>query len=422
MTVSPPSRPLLPVLVRMALGLLVVSGGALVAWRGVKVNPNPGLIITTTPLELPLDGPQPFDLADFASLRLEGDLVDVQAGPLPARSPDIVQGSVKHRARNAVKFDTQRHGKAVSATLKLHVQAIDRRGVVVNAPEPVQHSVSLNLSRSIALALAARTTSGDLNLNLAPLRLRALNLRSSSGDQDITLPGRVAGPFSLVSSSGYVKVSAPDGANPEALRVNTVSGDQALDLGGVSTPALGIGSSSGNVRVTLPYAFQRGSLTTNSGDVVVNALSGTRGNLDIRTQSGDITLRVPPELRLRLRFTDRDTLTLPKGTPPATAPDLDVFVDTTSGDFKLLTPDGQAIPVPAPDRTDATTPSGRGYSRPSARTDSSSVGGSASSNASDAAAPAAPPPPPAAVTAEPATPAASASETAPTTPAQENRP
>ena len=40
-------------------------------------------------------------------------------------------------------------------------------------------------------------------------------------------------------------------------------------------------------------------------------------------------------LRVRVRFTDRETLLLPPGTPTASSPQLDVFVDTTSGEFDL---------------------------------------------------------------------------------------
>lgn len=365
MTALPPSRPLLPVLRRMALGLLIGTAGTLVAWQGVQVQPNPGMRITSTPVTVPLDGPQPFDLADFANLKIEGDRVDITVGALGRRRPELLTGTVTHRARNAVTFTPERQGKTVNATLDLHVQSIDRSGVVVSGPEPVQHRMNLALTRAIPLSLSLRTSSGDLKLNLLPLRLRALNVRTTSGGQDLTLPGRTGGPFSLVSGSGDITVTASPGANPEALRVNTAAGDLALNLAGLVTPALSVGTGSGDVRLTLPASSQRASLTTSSGNLNVTALPGTRGNLDVRTQSGDVTLRVPPDLNVRVRFTDRDTLTLPAGTPPATAPDLDVFIDAASGDVTVKTLDGQAIEVPDAQPAPQEAPSRAATSSPS---------------------------------------------------------
>ncbi|MCD0158997.1 DUF4097 family beta strand repeat protein, partial [Deinococcus sp. 6GRE01] len=79
----------------------------------------------------------------------------------------------------------------------------------------------------------------------------------------------------------------------------------------------------------------RPTLTTASGDLTVTATPLTRGNLDIRTQSGDVTLRLPPALKVRVRFTDRDTLSWPRGAPASLAPDLDVFVDAPRDHFTL---------------------------------------------------------------------------------------
>ncbi|MFK7603275.1 DUF4097 family beta strand repeat-containing protein [Deinococcus sp. SM5_A1] len=335
MTVSPGTRPLPPVLSRMALGLLIAGAGALLAWQGVTVKPTPGMGAETTPVSVALDGPRPNDLARTATLKIDGDRTNLNLGPLPAGSALVVGGQVTHRARNPVQLRASREGGQLDFGLTLRVQSLDRPGVTVASPEPVQHVIDLKASRSIPLTLSTRTLGGDQALNLSFLRLRSLNVRSVSGDQVVTLPAQAGGPFALVSTSGDIAVTAPGGAAPEAVRVNTVSGDLTLNLAGVRTGTLGAGTGSGDVKLTLPAAFSRGTVTTASGDVAVTAPAGTRGNLDIRTQSGNVVLRAAPGLKLRVRFTDRETLSLPASTPPASAPDLDVFIDAPGNNFSL---------------------------------------------------------------------------------------
>ena len=212
-------------------------------------------------------------------------------------------------------------------------QANDR--VLPPSPEPFQHTLQASLTPTVPLTLGTVTVGGNQTINLAGLRVRALTARSDSGRLKLTLPARPGGPYALVTRSGRVEVTAPEGATPEALRVNSQSGDLTLQLGGAAVDALNAGTQSGDVTLTLPRQVNRGTVTTGSGDVDVTVQAGTRGNLDIRTGSGDVTLHVPPGLRVRVRFTDRETLLLPPGTPTASSPQLDVFVDTTSGEFDL---------------------------------------------------------------------------------------
>lgn len=339
MTVSPGTRPLPPVLARMALGLLLAGAGTLLAWQGVTVRPTPGMGTETTAVNVALDGPLQGDLARTAVLNIDGDRTNLSVGPLPPGSALAVGGQVTHRARNPVQLSASRSagqtGTQLNFGLTMRVQALERPGVTVASPEPLQHVIDLKASRSLPLTLGTRTLSGDQALDLSALRLRALTVRSVSGDQTVTLPARAGGPFALVSTSGDIAVTARTGASPEAVRVNTVSGDLNLNLAGAATGTLGAGSAGGDVRLTLPARFSRGTVTTASGDVTVSAPAGTRGNLDIRTQSGEVTLRAAPGLQLRVRFTDRETLSLPAGQPPASAPDLDVFVDAPGDHFTL---------------------------------------------------------------------------------------
>lgn len=340
--ILPPPRPLLPVLARMALGLALASAGGLLVWQGLDWRPTPGLETVTTPAEVPLDGPLPLDYADAATVNLAGDRSDLNVSPLAAGSPDLLRGEARHRRRNPLGVSVSRDGRAVQADLSLYVKDLQRGGVV--APEPVQHTLSVGLSRAVPLTLGTLTSGGDQQLDLRGLRLRALTARSDSGDLTLTLPAQPGGPLALITRRGEVQVSAGPGASPEALRVNGQSGDLKLALGGARLDALSAGTLGGDVTLTLPARVNRGSVTTQSGDVEVTALSGTSGNLDIRTQSGEVTLGVPAGLRVRVRFTGRETLVLPPGTPPATAPDLDVFVDAPPGNFTLRAPSQEDQP------------------------------------------------------------------------------
>ena len=334
-TTSAPPRPLLPVLTRMAAGLLLALMGALLAWQGIKFKPTPGLESTSTPLTVPLDGPLPLDLARAATLRFEGDRSSIDLRPLPARSSDLLRGEAQHRARNPVVVSSGRQGGNVNFTAQLYVRALDDRGVVVDRPEPFQHQLQAALTTTIPLTLSTYTVGGNQRLDLQTLRVRALTARSDSGDLRLTLPARAGGPYAVVTRRGNVTVKADAGAAPEAVRVNSQLGDLDLELGRTSLDALNVGSGSGNIKLILPARVNRGSLTTSSGNVDVTVLGRSSGNLDIRTGSGMVSLRLPRDLKARIRFTDRDTLMLPEGTPPATAPQLDIFVDASSDHFKL---------------------------------------------------------------------------------------
>ncbi|MFD1730825.1 hypothetical protein ACFSC4_06640 [Deinococcus malanensis] len=192
---APPSRPLLPVLGRMALGLLLLGTGGLTAWRGVSFSPTPGLGTVTTPLAVPLDGPMPLDVAASATLRFEGNRGDLQILPLPAHSGDVLRGLATHRARNPVDVKLKRQGHTLDATVGLNVQSLDQDGVVVTSPRPLQHRLHLALTPRIPLTLNARTTGGDQTLDLRPLRVRALSARSLGGNLNVTVPARAAGPW-----------------------------------------------------------------------------------------------------------------------------------------------------------------------------------------------------------------------------------
>ena len=344
MTAPTKSRPLLPTLRRMAAGLVLAAVGGALVWQGSTLRPTPGLQGVTTAFGAPLDGPLPLDVVHDARLRFQGQVGELQLrlSPLPATSPDVLRGEARHRERNPLKYSDSRRARTLDAGTRLDVLPLQRGGVVVSGPEPFVHRVQAALTPRIPLTVTTLTGVGDQTLDLSTLRLRALTARTTSGALKVTLPARPAGPLSLITESGALTVNAPlisgqPGTRPEALRVNSRWGDVSLDLAGAELGTLSVGNGSGAVRLTLPARTDRGSLTTISGDVTVTALAGSAGNLDIRTQTGTVTLKVPAGLRVRVRFTDRDTLTLPPSTAPGEAvpPHLDVFIDAPADLFHL---------------------------------------------------------------------------------------
>lgn len=335
MTTLPPPRPLLPVAQRMLLGLMLAAAGGLLAWSQITLKPTPGLETTLTPLEIPLDGPLPFNYAQSATLNFEGDRASLLLSPLPASSALLLSGEARHRTRNPVNFRLSRPGKTVTATAKLYVKPLSSERVPTPSPEPYQHSLRAALTPAIPLTLSTSTVGGNQTVNLAGLRVRSFAARSDSGRIDLALPARPGGPYAVVTRSGRVEITVPEGASPEALRVNSQSGNLTVNTGGAVLDALNAGSLSGNINLTLPARVNRGSITTASGNVNLTVPAGARGNLDIRTYSGNVNLTVPPNLRVRVRFTNRETLLLPPGTPVESAPQLDIFVDTSSGNFNL---------------------------------------------------------------------------------------
>lgn len=341
MTGVPPPQPLQPVLARMALGLGLLVLGAGVLWRSVELTPTPGLATVHTPFAMPLDGPLPLDLAAQARIELETDRATLHVSPLPAGSPELLSGDAKHRARNLPEIEPRRLGRDVRFRARLAVPPLPPGGVPVNQPRPVQHELNLTLSSELPLTLSTRSVGGPQRLDLRSLRLRAVTARSDSGDLDLTLPARIGGPYAVVTRRGAVTLRAEPGARPEAVRVNSLSGNLRADLGGAELDALGVGTQSGQVSVTLPRRLSRGVLSSISGDLTVTARTGTQGNLDIRSQSGRVTLRLERGTQVRVRFADRAALLRPPG---LRAPQLDIFVDAPAERFSLSEGEGGGQP------------------------------------------------------------------------------
>lgn len=271
---------------------------------------------------------------------LESDRADLSVGGLPWPGRSALTARAWHRERNRLKVQSARQGGRLTLDLNLPVQAPDRGAIPLNRAS-LQHKLDALLARSVPLTLNTETYSGDAALDLHALRIWGLSTRTTLGNVRATLPERQSGPLTLVTVSGDVTLHASPAWRAPALRVNTESGDVTLDLGAARSEAVNIGTRSGDVTGTLPRA-DHASVTTGSGNLSVTVPEGASGTLDLRSEGGKVTLRLPPGLAARLRFTERTHL---RGLPRTAVrqgnvvtlsreagenPDLDLFLDADS--------------------------------------------------------------------------------------------
>lgn len=346
-----PPRPLAPVLGRIALGLGLVAGGAVLAGQGGHVIPVPGLNAVRTPLNVPLRG------AAALNVRLEGDRTDLHIGGLPWPGREALTGSALHRERNPLRLEVTREGRTLNVDARLNVKPL-REGVIGVRTPPLQHKVEVQLSRGVPVTLTTDSYSGDTRLDLHALRMRALNVRSGFGEVVATLPERQSGPLTVVTLGGDVTLHARSLWRAPALRVNTENGDVRLDLAPARVESLSIGVLTGDVTGSLPRT-ERVSVASGQGNVDLSLPDGAAGTLDLRSEGGQVALTVPREVSLRVRFTDRTALHLPpglrrQGNTAATdaralqSPDLDLFIDAPRADLTLrdaeTAPEGDPAP------------------------------------------------------------------------------
>lgn len=345
-----PPRPLLPVLSRIALGLGVAVAGLGLAATHLRVVPTPGLKAVQTPVDLPLGG------AAALNVRLTSNRADLTVGGVPWPGRAALTAHARHRERNPLRVETAREGRTLSADLGLPVRALDEGLIPLNSL-PLQHKLDALLARSVPVTLTTETYSGDTALDLHALRVRSLGTRTSLGDVRATLPERQSGPLTFVTLGGDVTLRASSMWRAPSLRVNTEGGDVSLDLGEARTEALNIGTRSGDVTGTLPRA-DHSSVATASGDLDLTVPEGAAGTLDLRAEGGSVTLSLPPGVDIRVRFTDRAELDLPRGLRrqgntvatsgrALTDPDLDLFLDAPSAALTLRGPPSEN-PAPAP--------------------------------------------------------------------------
>jgi hypothetical protein len=169
-------------------------------------------------------------------------------------------------------------------------------------------------ARSIGSGSSVVTVSGDVRVGNAR---GAITVRSTSGDLRIT---EVGGPLEVSSVSGEVMVR--DAA--AGLVCSVTSGDVVAH--GVRKAAR-VTSSSGDLDVQVVGPVEGAELSTASGDVVLRLSPETRGELELRTGSGEIQVRTA----LAVKTVSRHLVTgaVGGGGPP-------LRVRTSSGEVQVI--------------------------------------------------------------------------------------
>jgi hypothetical protein len=159
-------------------------------------------------------------------------------------------------------------------------------------------------SRGRLGALEVRTASGDVS---AEHVLGNAALTGASGDVEL---GRVGGSAAVTTASGDVSIGTVGGI----LRANLVSGDLEVREAAESVDAKTV---SGDQDIACVSAGSV-SLRSVSGDISIGVRRGAAVWLDVRTLSGDTHSELSPE-----------------DGPPAEGPNLEIRVNTVSGDVHI---------------------------------------------------------------------------------------
>ena len=157
--------------------------------------------------------------------------------------------------------------------------------------------VTVPAGKQVALYLAVgkvaiSNVEGDLSIDVASAPVTSSNTRGElrvevgSGAVQVT---QSRGELSIDTGSGAVSVSDVRG---ERVSIQTGSGE--VTANDIRSAQLSIETGSGDIRVASLIAPQV-SLETGSGAVTAD-LGGEVWNIDVKTGSGDITLKVPPTI------------------------------------------------------------------------------------------------------------------------------
>jgi hypothetical protein len=147
-------------------------------------------------------------------------------------------------------------------------------------------------------ALSVVTASGDLRLD----EVAATRIQTTSGDVEI---GFSRGPLTVTTASGDVTLDASD----DSVTVTTTSGEVRIghgrrgvrvhsESGDVSATASGrvdVETTSGEARIELALPVLAADIRTQSGDVSVRVPSRLECRIDAQTSSGDLDVSLPLE-------------------------------------------------------------------------------------------------------------------------------
>jgi DUF4097 and DUF4098 domain-containing protein YvlB len=182
--------------------------------------------------------------------------------------------------------------------------------------------LNIEVRTPLGSAVKAETAAAEVDCHG---ELSDLAVKTASGDVAIE---RATGDVSVKTASGGVEAKQVDGD----LRVDSASGDiDARQVGGMAK----VSTASGDIEVGQTGSGAR--LNTASGDVSVGA--PPRGEVEAKTASGDVVVRVPAGTGVWLDLstvsgTTRSDLDV-GADAPSSGPDLTLRVRTMSGDIDV---------------------------------------------------------------------------------------
>ncbi|GHG06093.1 hypothetical protein GCM10017783_18340 [Deinococcus piscis] len=291
-------KPLRPQLIRLLLGLALLSGGGGLACWNLNRQLEPQLSAVDTEQTAPLGR------AQTLRAELTTDRGDIAVAALPVASADVAAHlSGHHRRLNPLQVSSQQQGSAQVVQAKLLVDPTPKPRTLNLQPagQPVEHRLAAALNPNPPLELTARSGGGDQTLDLRRLNLRSLSATSRSGDQSVQLPAHQLSQVRVSTNAGNVTLAAAHGTAVNSVSAESTFGDVQANLSGARIKQLELGSQRGNIQARLP-AHMGATISTTSGNLDVTIPAGAAGNLYLKTEHGSTALNLPANLAFRLSF------------------------------------------------------------------------------------------------------------------------
>jgi Putative adhesin len=249
------------------------------------------------------------------SLRAGGGLVDITAEERPTAHVDVSPYDETDASRDI----------AASTRVEMHGDTL-----IVTTPEPPgawlwrRHArVRIAVRVPLDSALALKISTADL---VARGRFGLVTLGMAAGDGYVE---HITGNANVKTASGDVTIDRVDGT----IQVNSASGDVEI---GTAMQEVSVHAASGDVRIG--RAASSVKVASASGDVDI--VSAERGELRLRSASGDVGVGVAPGTGVWLDLNTsagraRCDLSMPE--PPAAPGDADLYlhVRSMSGDITV---------------------------------------------------------------------------------------
>lgn len=257
-----------------------------------------------------VDESAPLDLEGITELRISSGSIDVEVSALDEGHQGrlILQGQDgrwKTETGSGKYLEIHRDGGRIEVALSRP----DRQGVSFNWGDEKDLRFEVRLPKSFAGSLKLQTSSGDVNL-VDLHGLKSMELITKSGD--VSLSGSLPSEMKVTVTSGDIQARIEA---PERLDIDLTSGDIEIELQKISPSArLQLRSVSGDIDVRVPpQAALEVDLQAVSGEVEsllpgLQKGEGAARNIRGRTGVGEMAY-------LSARAVSGDVILQPKGTP-----------------------------------------------------------------------------------------------------------